>query len=128
MERTLIVIKPDAVGEGNIGEILSRFERAGFQVVGMKMITFDEDLVRRLYGQHEKKDFYTRNAQFIMGGRSVLVVLEGEDVINAARRMLGKLGEPGTLRGDYGSENPKNAVHASDSPAAAELEIRRLFG
>ena len=128
MERTLIVIKPDAVSRNLVGEILNRFEKDGFAIEAMTMLQFDSQMVRKLYGQHEGKSFYESNREFITSGPSVLVVLRGENAINRVREMIGKLGLPGTVRGDYGTVNPKNAIHASDGPVAALTEIRRFFG
>ena len=126
MERTFIVVKPDAVRNRHIGDILARFEAAEFSVIAMRMIRFDDSMVTKLYGQYAKESFYERNRLFIMSGPAVIVILEGKNVVAKVRELVGTLSTPGTLRGDYGTVNPENAVHASDSAEAAEDELYRF--
>ncbi len=131
MERTLVVIKPDAVQRGLAGQILSRFERKGFQIVAMKLVTVDEPLARRMYGPHEGKDFYEPLVSFITSGPCLALVLRGIEAISVVRGMLGatfgREAVPGTIRGDYGMSQRYNLVHGSDSPESADREISLFF-
>ncbi len=131
MERTLVFLKPDAVRRGLVGEVLSRFERRGFLIVGMKMTQLSEEFVRRHYGAHVGKDFYEPLVQYTISGPVVAVVLEGKNAVAVVRRMMGQTfgsdSAPGTIRGDYALSNRFNLVHGSDSPEAAEREIGAFF-
>ena len=124
MENTFIVIKPDAVAAKKVGAILSRFENAGLSIEFLESVYFDVDMVRKLYGQHQGKDFYADNMAFIMSGICIIGVIRGNDAVAKVRTLVGKLGDCGTIRGDFGTQNPRNACHASDSSEAAFQEIR----
>jgi nucleoside-diphosphate kinase len=131
MERTLILIKPDAVHRRLVGRILARFEQKGLQIVALKLIRISEELARRHYAPHEGKPFYEPLIRFITGGPTVALVVEGKRAIEVVRRMMGATfgpdAEPGTLRGDLAMSNRFNLVHGSDSPESAEAEIALFF-
>lgn len=130
-ERTLVLVKPDSVRRGLVGEIISRFERMGMRIVALKMMRLDEDLAARHYREHQGEPFYPRLMSFITSGKVVAMVLEGESAIAVTRKVMGptdpREAPPGTIRGDYGLEMPENLVHGSDSPESAEEEIRLFF-
>lgn len=131
MERTLIIIKPDAVQRGLIGEITNRFERRGLKIVGMKLMQIDEKLARRHYGVHEGKPFFDGLIRYITSAPVVVMVLEGPNAIEMARRTMGATkpleATPGTIRADYGVEIGRNLVHGSDGPETAACEIALFF-
>ncbi len=131
MERTLVFLKPDAVRRGLVGEVLARFERRGFLIVGMRMLQLSEEFVRRHYGAHVGKDFYEPLVQYTISGPVVAAVLEGKNAVAVVRRMMGQTfgsdSAPGTIRGDYALSNRFNLIHGSDSPEAAEREIAAFF-
>ena len=131
IERTLVLVKPDGVARGLIGEIIARFERKGFRIVALKMLTFTEELVNRHYAEHIDKPFFPRLKEFTMSGPAVAMVVEGDEVVSVVRLMMGatKFTEaaPGTIRGDYAYAMPANLVHGSDSPASAAREIPLYF-
>jgi nucleoside-diphosphate kinase len=114
-----------------IGEILSRFERRGFSICGMKMLQLTDEFVRTHYAAHEGKSFYEGLVAYTQSGPVVAVVLEGKNAVSVVRSMLGATfgsdSPPGTIRGDYALSNRFNLVHGSDSPEAAEEEIERFF-
>lgn len=130
-ERTLILVKPDGVERGLIGQILSRFESKGYTIEKLKMLQPTKELLAQHYAEHEGKSFYQPLVDFMVSGPVVAAVLSGERVIEGVRSMLGTsdptLAAPGTIRGDlgrdWGGSVQKNLVHASDSPASAEREI-----
>ena len=130
-ERTLVLIKPDAVRRVLVGEIISRFEAKGFRIAGMKMLRFDAALSRRHYADHIEKPFYPPLETFITSGPCVALVLEGSDVIAITRSMIGATSHldavPGTIRGDFAFSTTENLVHGSDGPASAEREIPLFF-
>lgn len=131
IERTLVFIKPDGVARGLVGEIVSRFERKGLKLVGMRMLRFDEELVSRHYAEHVGKEFYARLKAFTMSGPVVAMVLEGDTAISVVRGMMGPTkffeAAPGTIRGDYAFSITENLVHGSDSAASAAREIPLFF-
>lgn len=131
MERTLIVCKPDAVQRQLVGEVLSRLERKGLKIVGLKMLEVSEDLARRMYGEHEGKEFHEPLLRFITGGPVVAMVAAGHGAIAICRKMLGPTfgpdAPPGTIRGDFGMSRRYNLVHGSDSPRSAAREIPLFF-
>ena len=131
MERTLVFLKPDALHRRLIGELIGRFERKGFTIVGLKMLQISEEEARGHYGVHEGRDFYEPLVRYISSGPVVAMVLEGKNAVEVARRMLGQTfgseSPPGTLRGDYALSNRFNLVHGSDSPESAAEEIDRFF-
>ena len=130
-ERTLILVKPDGVERGLIGQILSRFESKGYTIEKLKMLQPTKELLAQHYAEHEGKPFYQPLVDFMVSGPVVAAVLSGERVIEGVRSMLGTsdptLAAPGTICGglgrDWGDSVQKNLVHASDSPASAEREI-----
>ena len=132
VERTLILLKPDAVARGLAGELITRFERKGLEFVGLKMIRIGRELAEEHYAEHRRKPFYDGLVQFITSGPVIAGVLDGRGAIGIVRRMLGatsgQRAEPGTIRGDYSISDRNNLVHASDGPAAARAEIARFFG
>lgn len=131
MERTLVIIKPDAVQRGLIGEVLSRFEHRGLKIVGMKLIQIDEALARRHYSIHEGKPFFEGLIRYITSGPVVLMVMEGNRAIEVVRSTMGATNPveaaPGTIRADYALEIGRNLVHGSDSPETAAREIGLYF-
>jgi nucleoside-diphosphate kinase len=130
-ERTLILVKPDAVRRGLIGEILGRLERKGLILVAMDLRTIDRDTAEQHYGEHRDKAFYPPLIEFITSGPSVALVAEGERAIEAVRALAGATdgvkAAAGTVRGDLSLSNRENLLHASDSPASAEREIKLFF-
>ncbi|MBN1322388.1 MAG: nucleoside-diphosphate kinase [Methanotrichaceae archaeon] len=131
MERTFVMIKPDAVQRGLVGEVIRRIEMKGFKIVAMKMTTISEERAKEHYAEHEGKKFFRDLVDFIISGPSVQIVVEGRDVIAAMRKMNGATNPaeavPGTIRGDMGIETGRNVVHGSDSSASAEREIAIHF-
>jgi len=131
LERTLVIIKPDAVQRGLIGEIITRFERRGLRLAGMKLIHIDESLAQRHYAIHKGKPFYEPLIRYITSGPVVVMVLEGNDAINIARRTMGATkpaeAAPGTIRADFGLEIGRNLVHGSDGPETAAFEVPLFF-
>lgn len=130
-ERTFVMIKPDAVQRGLIGEIISRFERRGIKIVAMKMLKVDRDLAEKHYAVHRGKPFFEPTVRYITSSPVVAMVLEGYRVIEMVRRMVGKTdpqdAEPGTIRGDLAQFIGRNLVHASDSKETADFEINLWF-
>ena len=129
-ERTLSIIKPDAVSKNVIGEIYSRFEKAGLKIVAAKMIQLDEDSAGGFYAEHKCKVFEDL-IQFMTSGPVMLQVLEGSDAITLNRKLMGATNpaeaESGTIRADFASSIDANAVHGSDSPKSARREIEYFF-
>jgi nucleoside-diphosphate kinase len=132
MERTLIIVKPDAMERGLLGEILSRFERRGLKTVALKMMRIDEALARRHYGEHEGKPFFPGLISYITSSPVVVAVFEGPRAIEVARQTMGATdpakAAPGTIRADLGLEMGRNLVHGSDGPETAAREIALFFG
>jgi nucleoside-diphosphate kinase len=132
LERTLILVKPDGVQRGLIGEIVTRFERRGLRLVAMKLMQMSEALAARHYAEHEGKGFYPSLIEYITSGPVVAMVWEGASVIAVARDMMGKTrpseAAPGTIRGDYAQETGRNIVHGSDGEESAAREIGLFFG
>jgi len=131
MERTLVLLKPDAVSRGLIGEIISRFEKKGLKIVALKMIKMDEELAKKHYAKYVDKPFFPVLAKFMTSKPIVAMVVEGLDAIKVVRKIVGKTNgreaEPGTIRGDYGMSISKNLIHASDAEETAKEEISRFF-
>jgi len=131
VERTLILIKPDATERALAGEILARIERRGFTVVGGKLLRVGRDLGSEHYAEHSEKSFYPGLAEFITSGPVVAMVIEGESAVSTVRGMMGATNPldsaPGTIRGDFALEIGENIVHGSDSPANGEREIAIYF-
>jgi nucleoside-diphosphate kinase len=132
VERTLVIIKPDGVQRGLIGEIMGRLERRGLKIVGLDMATIDRDVASRHYGEHEGKPFYAGLVDYITSGPVVLMVLEGPEAIAVVRATIGKTNPreaaPGTIRGDLGLMTGRNLIHASDGAESAEREVALFFG
>ncbi len=130
-QRTLVLIKPDAVAAGNAGRILSRYEDAGFRFEAMELRTIDDAMAERHYAEHVQRDFYPGLRDFITSGPLLAVVLSGDDVIAGVRALHGATdpaaAESGTIRADFAESVRRNAVHASDSPSSAEAEIALWF-
>ena len=132
MERTLILLKPDAVERQLVGTILSRFEQKGLKIIAMRMLQFTTELAQRHYAEHLEKPFYPGLETYITSGPVVAAILEGTEAVAVVRRMIGPTNgneaPSGTIRGDFALTAQRNLVHASDSPAAAEREMVMLFG
>ncbi|MEX1197457.1 MAG: nucleoside-diphosphate kinase [Pseudohongiellaceae bacterium] len=131
VERTLSIIKPDAVGKNVIGEIITRFEKAGLRVVAAKMLQLDDNSAGGFYAEHKERPFYPDLIAFMTSGPVVVQVLEGEDAVALNRKLMGatnpKEAEPGTIRADFAKSIDANAVHGSDSPESAAREIAYFF-
>jgi len=131
LQRTLIILKPDAVARGLVGRILGRFEEKGLRIVGLKLMRVPPALARRHYAEHKGKPFYQGLLRFITSGPVVLMVIEGKGAIEICRRMMGATfgcdAAAGTIRGDLGVSNRFNLIHGSDSPRSARREIRLYF-
>jgi nucleoside-diphosphate kinase len=131
MERTLILVKPDAFERGLTGEILARFERKGLRIVAMKHMTVERDLAEQHYAEHRERPFFGDLVDFITGGPLVALVLEGYEAIRAARQVIGATNPleaaPGSIRGDYALEVQTNMVHGSDAPESSAREIGLFF-
>lgn len=131
MERTLVLLKPDAVQRGLIGRILSRFEDKGLKIVGLKLRQFPREHIERHYAVHRERPFYPKLVQFMSSGPVVALALEGKDAIEVTRKLMGKTNsrqaEPGTIRGDLGMSFSNNLVHGSDGPEAARTELALFF-
>ena len=131
MERTLILVKPDAFARNLTGEIIARFERKGLTLVALKQMAIERELAERHYAEHEGKPFFPELAAFITSGPLVAMVLEGEQAVTAARQVIGATNPleaaPGSIRGDYAIEVGQNMVHGSDSPESAAREVALFF-
>lgn len=131
VERTLSIVKPDAVGKNVIGKIYSRFEEAGLQVVASKMLRLSEEVAGGFYAEHRERPFFPALIEFMTSGPVVVQVLEGEDAIALNRQLMGATNpqeaEAGTIRADFAESIDANAVHGSDSPASAAREIAYFF-
>lgn len=130
-ERTLVLVKPDGVRRGLVGEVLGRFERKGYRVVAMDLRLLDEDTARNHYAEHAEKPFFGELVAFITGGPLVATVLEGRNVVETVRTMMGATdptgAAPGSVRGDFATVVTENLVHGSDSPESAAREIALFF-
>jgi nucleoside-diphosphate kinase len=130
-ERTFVMLKPDAVQRGLVGELISRIERKGLKIIAMKMIQIDRALAERHYEVHRGKHFFEELVEFVTSSPVVVMVVEGEEAIKVIRRMMGATNpfeaEPGTIRGDFGCDLTKNLIHGSDSPETAAREIALFF-
>lgn len=131
MERTLVIIKPDAVQRGLIGPVLTRLERRGLRFAAMQLIQITPELAARHYAVHQGKPFYDGLIEFITSGPVVVAVIEGPDAIDTVRKTMGATNpaqaEPGTIRADFGLEIGRNLVHGSDGPDTASYEIPLYF-
>ncbi len=132
MERTFVMLKPDAVQRGLIGEIIGRFEKRGLKIIAMKMLHVPQSLAEKHYAVHKERPFYPGLIKYITSGPVVAMVLEGPNAIQAARNTMGATNPvdatPGTIRADLGMEIGRNLVHGSDGPETAAFEIGLWFG
>ena len=132
MERTLILVKPDAFARALTGEIISRFERKGLAIVAMRHMTVTRELAERHYAEHAERPFFGELVEFITSGPIVAMVLEGADAVRAARQVIGATdpleAATGSIRGDFAVEVGQNMVHGSDSPESAARESALFFG
>jgi len=131
LERTFVLVKPEAVARGLVGEILGRFERRGFRIKAMKFLQLDRELAEKHYYEHRENDFFGGLVGSITSGPVAAFVLEGPEAISVVRKMMGvtnpMAAEPGTIRGDFGLDIEANIVHGSDGPESAEREIALYF-
>lgn len=131
MERTFIMIKPDGVQRGLIGDVISRFEQKGFILVGMKFMAVSRELAEKHYEVHKERPFFSGLVNFITSSPVVAMVWEGKNVIASARTLIGSTNpveaQPGTIRGDFGIEVGRNLIHGSDAPETAQQEIALWF-
>jgi nucleoside-diphosphate kinase len=131
LERTLILVKPDAFARSLTGEIIARFERKGLRLAALQQLTMSRELAERHYAEHEGKGFYAELVDFITSGPLVAMVLEGEQAVAAARQVIGATdplqAAPGSIRGDLATSVGQNMVHGSDSPESAAREVALFF-
>ena len=131
MEKTLIILKPDAVQRGLVGRIVTRFEEKGLQLVGLKLTTISQQTAETHYAPHKERPFYPGLVRFMTSGPVVVLALQGVGAIAIARNLMGATfgskAAPGTVRGDFGVSNAYNLIHGSDSPEAAEKELGLFF-
>ena len=131
MERTLILVKPDAFARGLTGEIIARFENKGLRITAMRHMQVTEDLAKQHYAEHDGKPFFGELVEFITSGPLVAMILEGEEAVRAARQVIGATNPveaaPGSIRGDFAIAVGQNMVHGSDSPDSAEREAGLFF-
>ena len=132
VERTLLMIKPDAVQRGLIGKIISRIEQKGLKIIALRMMSVDEQTAGRLYAEHVHKPFFSSLVDFIMSGPIVAMVIEGRNAVSVVRGMVGATdpskAAPNTIRGNFGFSITQNIAHASDSLESAKREISIFFG
>jgi nucleoside-diphosphate kinase len=131
MDRTLILVKPDAFERGLTGEIIARFEKKGLRIAALRYMQMDKELAGQHYAEHEGKPFFGELVDFITGGPLVAMVLEGHEAVKAARQVIGATNPleatTGSIRGDFALEVGKNMVHGSDSNESAEREAKLFF-
>ncbi len=131
VEKTLVLVKPDGVKRGLIGEVISRFEKKGLKIRALKMIWLSKEKAQEFYSVHKDKPFFNDLVEFITSGPIVAMVLEGDSAINVVRLMIGatdgRKAAPGTIRGDFALSIQDNVVHASDSPESFEREFKVIF-
>ncbi|HEX4139529.1 MAG TPA: nucleoside-diphosphate kinase [Candidatus Methylacidiphilales bacterium] len=131
METTLILLKPDCLTKGHCGEVVQRFEKAGFRLRGCKMMRLDRKLLLEHYAHIAQKPFFPEVEEFMQSSPVIAIALEAENAVEKVRELLGptdsKKAAPGTIRGDFGVDVMVNVVHASDSLATAEVELKRFF-
>ena len=131
-ETTFVMVKPDGVARGLVGEVIGRFERKGLRLTKLRMLVIDEDLARRHYAEHLERPFFPELLEFIVNGPVVAMEWTGESAVSVARTLMGatdpKKADPGTIRGDLGLAVTQNIVHGSDSPESATRELALFFG
>lgn len=132
MEKTYVMLKPDAYQRKLMGKIISRIEEKGFRIVDMKMMQLNEEILREHYHHHIDKPFFKDLVDFMISGPVVGIIVEGESIIRAMRNLAGSTqwqeATPGTIRGDYAHNTTQNLIHCSDSVETATMEIKRFFG
>jgi nucleoside-diphosphate kinase len=130
-EKTFVMIKPDAVQRGIVGDIISRFEKKGIKIVAMKMVSVDRELAEKHYGIHKGKSFFEPTIKYITSSPVIALILEGNNAIEMVRKMMGKTdpqkAESGTIRGDFGQFIGRNIIHGSDGVDTAKFEINLWF-
>lgn len=131
MERTLIIAKPDAVQRGLVGAMIQRFERKGLKLIGIKMMSLDDELLSRHYAEHLEKPFYADLERFMKSSPVVVMAWEGYECVNSVRLIIGatnpRQADAGTIRGDFAIGSGRNLIHASDSPHNGSIEVKRFF-
>ena len=131
IQKSFVMMKPDAVQRRLMGKILSRFEEKGLQIVACKLIHIDEDLAKTHYGEHAEKPFFPSLVEYITSSPALAMVIEGEEAITTIRKLVGATNpleaDLGTIRGDFGMNTGRNIIHASDAPESAEREISLFF-
>jgi nucleoside-diphosphate kinase len=131
MEKTFVMLKPGVLQRRILGEVIRRFERKGLKIIALKLTRMDRAMAETHYGEHKGKDFYEKLVEYTVSGPVAALILEGEDAVAAARRLVGPTNvadaAPGTIRGDFACRTRLNIVHASDSPASAEREMALFF-
>jgi nucleoside-diphosphate kinase len=131
MERTLVILKPDAVRRKLVGEIISRFEKKNLTIAQIKVMNIEEDVAREHYAHVRKYPIFEDMIKYMTSGPVVAMIITGDNVISTVRSMMGKTScfesAPGTIRGDFGFHSFENLIHASDSVESAEIEIKRFF-
>ena len=130
-EQTLIILKPDSVKRNLVGEILSRFEKRGFVISKLKMLTFTKEMAEQFYSVHNTKPFFDELVTYITSGKVVVAVIAGDNAIEETRQIIGKTNpqeaSPGTIRGDFGKNITENSIHASDSTESFDKEVNVIF-
>ena len=131
IQKSFVMMKPDAVQRRLMGKILSRFEEKGLQIVAVKLMQIDEDLAKTHYGEHADKPFFGSLIEYITSSPSLAMVIEGEEAISTIRKLVGATNpskaDSGTIRGDFAMDTGRNIIHASDSPDSAKREINLFF-
>ncbi|MFY9597368.1 MAG: nucleoside-diphosphate kinase [Dysgonamonadaceae bacterium] len=131
MQRTLVILKPSAIQRALVGEVISRFEKKGLQIIGMKMIALTDEVLEEHYAHLKEKPFFQRIKESMKMSPVIVVALKGIDAVQVVRKMTGvtngREAQPGTIRGDYSMSVQENIVHASESPEIAEIELKRFF-
>lgn len=131
IQKSFVMMKPDAVARRLMGKILSRFEEKGLQIIGVKLMQIDEDLAKTHYGEHSEKPFFNDLVSYITSSPALAMVIKGEDATSVIRKMVGATNpqeaDLGTIRGDFAMDMGRNIIHASDSPDSAEREIALFF-
>ncbi|MGN8635350.1 nucleoside-diphosphate kinase [Eubacterium pyruvativorans] len=132
MERTYIMLKPDCVNRGLMGEVIRRIEQKGFRITAMKMMMLDEPILREHYAHIADQPWFPETLEYMTSGPVVAMIVEGKYAISGMRKLMGKTkyqdAEPGTIRGDFAESTTRNIIHGSDSEENAKIEIRRFFG
>ena len=130
-QQTLIILKPDSVRRNLVGDILSRFEKKGFVISKLKMLTFTKEMAEQFYSVHNTKPFFNELVTYLTSGRVVVAVIRGDNAIEETRQIIGKTNpqeaSPGTIRGDFGNNITENSIHASDSTESFDKEVNVVF-